>query len=172
MTIIEFIDKLKKKTNLDFEFQQHSHKRVYIRINREYLKRMIQVIFKDLKAKFSIATGVHIREGFEVLYHFTFDKDQFICTIRTLAPHDDPSLDSITGIIPGALWIEREIYDILGVKFIGHPNLKRLVKAEFIGENEFPFRKDFDIEKFKEKHGLTTGLPEIQQPEQTKKLSS
>jgi NADH:ubiquinone oxidoreductase subunit C len=156
MTIAEFIEKLKKSTKLEFEYQQHSHKRVYIRIERENLKRIIQDIFKGMGAKFSIATGIHIREGFEILYHFTFDKDQFICTIRTLAPHDDPSLDSITAIIPGALWIEREIYDILGVKFNGHPNLKRLVKSEFLSENEFPFRKDFDIQKFKERHKLTS----------------
>jgi NADH-quinone oxidoreductase subunit C len=157
MDIQTFIETLKNKSNVDFETQQHSHKRVYVRVNRENLKKLCQIIFHDLKAKFSIATGLHVREGFEVLYHFTFDKDQFICTIRTLAPHDDPKLDSLTAIIPGARWIEREIYDILGVQFTGHPNLKRLVKAEHLSENEFPFRKDFDIQKFKKKHGL---LPE------------
>jgi NADH:ubiquinone oxidoreductase subunit C len=154
MDIQSFIETLKNKSKIEFEVQQHSHKRVYIRVSRENVKKLAQIIFRDLKAKFSIASGLHIREGFEVLYHFTFDKDQFICTLRTLAPHDDPKLDTLTSIIPGALWIEREIYDILGVKFTGHPNLKRLVKAEHLAENEFPFRKDFDINKFKEKHGL------------------
>jgi NADH:ubiquinone oxidoreductase subunit C len=156
MTINEFIEKLQKRTKLEFEYEQHSQKRVYIRVSRENLKQVIRDIFKGMGAKFSIATGIHIREGFEILYHFTFDKDRFICTIRTLAPHDDPALDSVTSIIPGALWIEREIYDILGVKFKGHPNLKRLVKAELLNENEFPFRKNFDIQKFKEQHGLTS----------------
>jgi NADH:ubiquinone oxidoreductase subunit C len=136
------------------EFVGHSHKRVYIRIARENLISFAQILFEDMRAKFSIASGIHIREGFEVLYHFTFDKDKFICTLRTIAPHDDPTLDSLVSIIPGTRWIEREIHDILGVKFTGHPNLKRLVKSEFVGENEFPFRKDFDIKKFKEDHGL------------------
>ena len=154
MNIHTFIETLKNKSNVEFETQQHSERRVYVRVNRENLKKLAQIIFQDLKAKFSIATGIHVREGFEVLYHFTFDKDKFICTLRTLAPHDDPKLDSLTSIIPGALWIEREIYDILGVQFADHPNLKRLVKAEFLAENEFPFRKDFDVQKFKAKHGL------------------
>ncbi len=154
MDIQAFIEALKDKSKVDFDVQQHSHKRVYIRVGRENLKKLSQIIFRDLKAKFSSSTGIHVREGFEVLYHFTFDKDQFICTLRTLAPHDDPVLDSLTSVIPGTLWIEREIYDILGVQFTDHPNLKRLVKAEFLAENEFPFRKDFDIRKFKEKHGL------------------
>jgi NADH-quinone oxidoreductase subunit C/D len=154
MTIDEFVGQLKVKSNTDFDVQIHSYKRVYIRVARENLLSFAQILFKEMGAKFSIASGIHIREGFEVLYHFTFDKDKFICTLRTIAPHDDPALDSLVSVIPGTRWIEREIYDILGVKFTGHPNLKRLVKSEFISENEFPFRKDFDIKKFKEDHGL------------------
>ncbi len=154
MTIPEFVDQLKTKYQGPCKVQQRSQKRVYIRVPRENLKEIAHIIFRELGAKFSIATGIDVREGFEVLYHFTFDKYGFICTIRTLAPRDDPKLDSLVSVIPATIWIEREIHDILGVTFEGHPNLKRLVKAEFVGENEFPFRKDFDQKKFKEKHGL------------------
>ncbi len=166
MDIKEFVEILINKSKVQIEVQQHSHKRVYIRINRENLKHIAQIIFRDLGAKFSISTGIHIREGFEVLYHFTFDKDKFICTLRTLAPHDDPVLDSLATVIPGTLWIEREIHDILGVQFTGHPAMKRLVKSEFLEENEFPFRKDFNIKKFKEKHGL---LPNSQPQKELQK---
>ncbi len=168
MTIPEFVEILKSRAKSTFEVQQHSEKRVYIKVARENLTELVGIIFKELGAKFSIASGVHIREGFEVLYHFTFDKFKFICTLRTLAPHDDPKIDSLVPLIAGARWIEREIYDILGVQFSGHPNLKRLVKAEFLAENEYPFRKDFDIKKFKEKHGLATKIsyfePETNSP--------
>ena len=54
MTISEFIETLRKKTNLDIEYQRHSPKRVYLRINREYLKHITEVVFKDLRAKFSM----------------------------------------------------------------------------------------------------------------------
>jgi NADH:ubiquinone oxidoreductase subunit C len=154
MTIPDFLKKLKLKYREPMEVQQHSEKRLYVRVSREHLKLICKIIFEDFKAKFSIATGIDIREGFEVLYHFTFDKDGFICTIRTLAPRDDPKLDSLVSIIPGTTWIEREIHDILGVKFEGHPKLDRLVKAELLDEQDYPFRKDFDIKKFKEKRGL------------------
>lgn len=153
-SIPEFIEKFKKRFPGPCEIQQRSEKRVYIRVSRDYLKEIAHVIFRVMGAKFSIATGIDIREGFEVLYHFTFDKDGFICTVRTLAPRSDPKLDSLVDIIPGTTWIEREIHDILGVQFEGHPNLKRLVKAEFLKDDEFPFRKDFDIKKFKERHDL------------------
>ncbi|MBN2365340.1 MAG: NADH-quinone oxidoreductase subunit C [Calditrichaeota bacterium] len=158
MTVQEFVKQLKEKSGAPFDAQIHSARRVYVRVARENLKWFAQLLFQEMKAKFSIATGIHIREGFEVLYHFTFNKDGFICTLRTLAPHDDPTLDSLVSVIPGTMWIEREIYDILGVRFKGHPKLKRLVKAEFFKENEFPFRKDFDIKKYKENHGL---LPKV-----------
>ncbi len=171
MTIQEFIDILKSKARFPFEVQVHSEKRVYIRIGRENLKSIAYILFREMGAKFSIASGVHIREGFEVLYHFTFDKDKFICTVRTLAPHDDPKLDSLVSIIPGTTWIEREIYDILGVQFLGHPNLKRLVKAEFLSQNEFPFRKDFNIKKFKEEHGLLPKITFIEPLEKPKRKS-
>jgi len=154
MSIPEFIIELKKGYSGPLEYQQRSEKRVYIRVPRENIQDIAFVIFRKMGAKFSIASGVDVQKGFEVLYHFTFDRDNFICTVRTLAPRDDPKLDSIASIVPGALWIEREIYEILGVVFTGHPKLKRLVKAEFIGEHEFPFRKDFDQKKFKEKHKL------------------
>jgi NADH:ubiquinone oxidoreductase subunit C len=166
MDIQEFIKILRNKSKVQFDVKQHSHKRVYIKVKRENLKQLAQFLFHDLGAKFSISTGIHIREGFEVLYHFTFDRDKFICTLRTIAPHDDPVLDSLATIIPGTLWIEREIHDILGVQFTGHPAMKRLVKAEFLEENEYPFRKDFDIKKFKEKHGLLTSR---HQQKETKK---
>ena len=171
MKIQEFTEILKSKSKSPFEVQQHSEKRVYIRIGRENLKDMAILLFREMGAKFCIASGVHIREGFEVLYHFSFDKDQFICTIRTLAPHDDPKLDSLVSIIPATNWIEREIHDILGVQFMGHPNLKRLVKAEFLGENEFPFRKDFDLKKFKEDHGLIPKISYFKPTEPAEKKS-
>ncbi len=154
MSIADFIEKLNEKYRGGLEVQQRSEKRVYIRVPRENLKEIARIIFRDFGAKFSIATGIDVREGFEVLYHFTFDRHGFICTVKTLAPREDPKLESLVEIIPGTTWIEREIHDILGVKFEGHPNLKRLVKAEFLAEDEYPFRKDFDLKKFKERHNL------------------
>ncbi len=158
MSIPEFIEEFKQFYKISCEIQQASPRRVYIRVPRENLKEIAHTLFRGMGAKFSIATGIDVREGFEVLYHFTIDRHGFICTVKTIAPRDDPTLDSLVSIIPGTLWIEREIHDILGVHFEGHPNLKRLVKAEFLEDNEFPFRKDFDIRKFKEKHGL---IPKI-----------
>ena len=58
---------------------------------------------------------------------------------------DGAELDSITGIWPGANWFEREVYDMSGVTFRGHPDLRRiLMYPEFIGH---PLLKDYDAQK-------------------------
>ena len=64
--------------------------------------------------------------------------------LRVFAPDDDfPVVDSLTGIWPNADWYEREAFDLFGIMFAGHPDLRRiLTDYGFIGH---PFRKDFPL---------------------------
>jgi len=56
-----------------------------------------------------------------------------------------PEVDSLTSLWAGADWLEREVWDMFGIRFRGHPNLKRiLMYAEFVGH---PLRKDFPVNK-------------------------
>lgn len=57
----------------------------------------------------------------------------------------DPGLkvDSVTGIWPGAEWLEREVYDMLGIIFIGHPDLRRIMTWNGFGN--YPLRKDYPL---------------------------
>jgi NADH-quinone oxidoreductase subunit C len=67
--------------------------------------------------------------------------------IRLLAgvPEEDPVIDSLVSLWPGANWFEREAYDLYGVRFEGHPDLRRiLLYPEFQGH---PLRKDYPKEK-------------------------
>ena len=64
--------------------------------------------------------------------------------LRVFAPDDDfPVVETLTGIWPGANWYEREAFDLFGIMFSGHPDLRRiLTDYGFIGH---PFRKDFPL---------------------------
>lgn len=77
----------------------------------------------------------------EVLYHvYAFEsKEELVLKVRV--PRDAPALPSVTGIWDGANWHEREAYDLFGVVFEGHPNLRRIMMTEdWVGH---PLRKDY-----------------------------
>jgi NADH-quinone oxidoreductase subunit C len=81
---------------------------------------------------------------YAVVYHLlSIERNQRV-RVRTFAPDDDlPVVDSVTGIWPSANWYEREAFDLYGIVFNGHPDLRRiLTDYGFVGH---PFRKDFPL---------------------------
>jgi NADH-quinone oxidoreductase subunit C len=81
---------------------------------------------------------------FAVVYHLLSMTHNWRLRLRTFAAEDDfPVVDSVIGIWPGANWYEREAFDLYGIVFTGHPDLRRiLTDYGFIGH---PFRKDFPV---------------------------
>ena len=86
-------------------------------------------------------TAVDYKTYFEVVYHlFSWDTGLWI-TVKAKLPHDDPNVPSVTGVFPGADFEEREVFDLMGIGFAGHPNLRRvLLPDNFEGH---PLRKDY-----------------------------
>jgi NADH-quinone oxidoreductase subunit C len=81
---------------------------------------------------------------FAVVYHLLSIEHNVRIRMRTFAPDDDfPIVGSVTGIWPSANWYEREAFDLYGIVFEGHADLRRiLTDYGFIGH---PFRKDFPL---------------------------
>lgn len=90
--------------------------------------------------------GRHRDHRFEVVYHFySLGQKKHRVRIKCPLDADDPTIDSIVSIWPGADWYERECWDMFGVRFRGHPNLRRiLMYEEFQGH---PLRKDYPYNK-------------------------
>jgi len=61
-----------------------------------------------------------------------------------LDPHGELAVDSVTPLWAGANWLEREVYDMFGVVFAGHPDLRRILMWETYAEG-YPLRKDFPL---------------------------
>ncbi len=138
----DIINNINERFKDKIEIFEKSNRRVYINVDRKDAPNLIQYIFEDLGARLSIATGVDTRAGIEILYHMAFDKLNLFLTVRTLAPKPNPEVESIAPFLPGAEWIEREIHELLGVNFVGHPRLEKLLMSDDWPEGRYPLRKE------------------------------
>jgi NADH:ubiquinone oxidoreductase subunit C len=125
------------------QWHEHSPRRIYLKIRKEDILKATRLLFTELGMRFSIASGVDTPEGLEILYHFSYDKTGEFFTVRViLEDKKHPEIDSIAVLFPGADWIEREMWEMLGINFKGHPNLKRLLLADDWPEGKYPLRKE------------------------------
>ncbi|NKB82105.1 MAG: NADH dehydrogenase (quinone) subunit D [Nitrospirales bacterium] len=84
-------------------------------------------------------------ERFEVIYHFLSLPHGHRIRVKARIMEDDPVIDSVTSIWKGADFLEREVYDLMGIQFEGHPDLRRIFMPEDYDEG-YPLRKDFPAE--------------------------
>ena len=87
------------------------------------------------------------RNRFEVVYHLLSPRQNGRIRIKTETDADHP-IASVTGVFPAADWFEREAYDLYGILFSGHPDLRRLLTD--YGFEGHPLRKDFPLTGFNE----------------------
>ena len=82
------------------------------------------------------------KDQLEIVYDYTcYDHDQCRVTVRTAVPRSNPEVPTISLVIPGANWHERETFDFYGIIFAGHPDLTRILLPE--DADFFPLLKDY-----------------------------
>jgi NADH-quinone oxidoreductase subunit C len=117
--------------------------RVFLPCEAENVYEVCRFLFNDLRLRFVISTGIDAQDCFEVLHHFSDDESGCVVTVKAFVrDREAPEMDSITPLIPGAEWIEREMHDLLGIRFRNHPNLQRLILADDWPEGVYPLRKE------------------------------
>ncbi|MFH0913142.1 MAG: NADH-quinone oxidoreductase subunit C [Candidatus Omnitrophota bacterium] len=125
------------------DWYQHSPRRIYFSIKPGDIKEAARLLFRELGLRFVIASGQDTPAGLEILYHFSFDKTGEMISVRVLIEDKKkPQIDSLANLFPAAEWIEREMWELLGINFIGHPNLKRLLLADEWPEGKYPLRHE------------------------------
>jgi NADH-quinone oxidoreductase subunit C len=122
-----------------------------VRADRRWLREVATFVRADPAHAFDLpidCTAVDYigRElRFEVVYQLYSTEHRRRLTIKVSVPEEDATCPSLTPVWPGLNWHERETWDMYGVRFIGHPNLRRVLMYEsFEG---FPLRKDYPIDK-------------------------
>jgi NADH-quinone oxidoreductase subunit C len=85
---------------------------------------------------------------FEVNYHLVSIPRRARLRIKVRLSSDDPTVDSLIPVWPGANWLEREIFDLMGIRFNEHPDLRRILMPE--DWEGHPLRKDYPVEGFRD----------------------
>ena len=128
----------------------------YVVLEPERAYPAMQVIRDDdvLDGKFLVQLcSVDQITRIDVVYHFSSLAQNHIFEVKVPADHDEPRVQSITPLWIGANLQEREVYDLMGVQFDGHPDLTRLFLWDKVPG--YPLRKDFMALPSGQKSGLT-----------------
>jgi len=93
----------------------------------------------------SLISAVDLLDRFQLVYHITSYRNHCMLEVKVDVPKDDVKVPSVTPVWGGANWHEREAYDLMGIVFEGHPDLRRILLPQ--DYKYFPLRKDFRVEE-------------------------
>ena len=122
---------------------------VTVTVNREKIGPVCRWIRDDDRIKMDYLSDVCAvdfpeRElRFEVVYNLYSLSHRHRIRIKARLPEDDLSIDSVVSIWRGADWFEREAFDLFGIDFVGHPDLRRLLLPD--NWRGYPLRKDYPL---------------------------
>lgn len=116
-------------------------RRAYIFVKFGFHRDAISLLLNQYeKAGISTITGTDLGSEIELNYHMRCGG---ALTIKNRVPKENPRIETITDLLPGAAFYEREVFDLLGVMFEGHPNLERLLLPDDWPKGTYPLRKDW-----------------------------
>jgi NADH-quinone oxidoreductase subunit C len=119
-------------------------------VPREHIRAIAEFMISDADLKFNFLSDLSamdrfpIEPRFELNYHLLSLSRRDTIRLRVRVPGEDPVVESVVSVWPTANWQEREIFDLVGVRFNGHPNLKRIMLPD--DWEGFPLRKDYPVE--------------------------
>lgn len=116
-------------------------RRIVVQIRKESLPEIANFFLDELKYRFIIASGMATDNGYEILYHFSDDRQGYVVSLLAALERNKPEIESLANLISAANWIEREIHELFGIKFINHPNLTKLISDGNWKENEYPYAR-------------------------------
>lgn len=161
----EFIKRLKETFNEQITLDSASPSAIYIKTDASQARNIAEYVAIQLKGRFVTCAAIDHRkdrEQFTVIHLFSLDKEKTFLGIKIDLDPSPASIESITPVIPGANWAERELKDMSGITPQGHPDLRRLILADDWPEGEHPLRRDFPFDyKPASASGVAPGLKSL-----------
>ncbi len=145
----EIVNQLKNRFPGTEDIRIHRPRRIWARVNPEDLMDVCTHLKDEMNFdSVSSISGVDRRTNFEVSYMLWSTTRKIVLILTVPVSKEPQSIPSVTNIWRGANWHEREIYDMLGIKFENHPDLRRILLPE--DTDYYPLRKNF---KYSTKRG-------------------
>ena len=124
-----------------------------IYVDRGLLREACAILKDDSECEFNFLSDITCVDWypaeprFEVVYHLLSISKQERLRLKVRLDSSSPVVESVTAVWPGANYFEREIFDLFGVRFSGHPYLRRLLMPE--DWEGHPLRKDYPVEGYR-----------------------
>jgi NADH-quinone oxidoreductase subunit C len=118
-------------------------------INKDHIHQALQLLKEDAELNFHFLTdltGLQTPDEKQlgVVYHLHNMPKNYRIRLKTFCPIGNPEIPSAVDLWAGANWMERETYDFFGIKFKGHPNLRRILNVDEM--DIYPLRKEYPLE--------------------------
>ncbi|HEY0977286.1 MAG TPA: NADH-quinone oxidoreductase subunit C [Flavobacteriales bacterium] len=142
------IDRLRTALDNDLLAHERFHDVVRLDVKAARIIEVLGILKNEFDFNFltSLCGMHHPGEAMElaVVYHLHSMRNGHRLRVKTWLPMAHPEIPTATGLWPTANWMERETWDFYGIRFTGHPNLKRILNMEDFPA--FPMRKDYPLE--------------------------
>jgi len=135
----DILTKIKKSI---INYDSPSFNRTYIEIKAKDIISVSDILFNQYNARFITASGFDNIKDMQIFYHFAFDKNNLIITLKVILKINNPEIDSISNLFPAAIWIEREMRELLGIEFKGLKETKHLLLPDNWPKNNFPLKHE------------------------------
>jgi len=142
MTGVDIVNLLEKgMADKSVKCSVTEERRVSVEIKADDLKEGISILLEACKPRFITLSAVDNGLDVELMYHFSVDS--IVVTLRTSIPKETSQVETMTDIVPAAEFIEREVSELFGISFEGHPRTTNLVLPDDWPAEEKPLSKPF-----------------------------
>ncbi|MCD4690416.1 NADH-quinone oxidoreductase subunit C [bacterium] len=138
----QILENLKSKFGDRVAIHEHNERRAYVTVSNEDWMSVLRYMHEEEGGRLATATGSDRSTGIELLYHFVIEREACGVNIRTTLAKPFPKIESLTQYYTAADFIEREIFDFLGVEFTGHPDPRKILSSHDRPADYHAMRRD------------------------------